>query len=70
MRCVHRQLGSGLLFLSIMKLCPFPEIEQINKEMGNARANRLKDGIIMVRMSIFLFCVGYWENVPKVNLNN
>jgi len=53
-----------------MKMCSFPKVEKINKETGNTRAIKLKDGIIMVKMSIFLLCVKYWENVPKVDLNN
>lgn len=70
MRCVHRQDDSGVLFLSTMKIRSCLKVEKINKETGNTRANKLKDEIIMVRMNIFLLCVKYQENVPKVDLNN
>lgn len=52
-------------FLSTMKICSFPEVERINKEIGNTRANRLKYGIIMVRKIIFVFCAKYWEMFQK-----
>lgn len=45
----------------------FSKVENINKKTGNTQVDRLKDGIIMVRMSIFLLCVMYWENAPKVD---
>lgn len=76
MRCVHKQVGSGVLvlfslvsgvlFLNTLKIHYFPKVEKFNKETGNTRTNRLKDGlVIMVRVSIFLLCVVYWETFTK-----
>ena len=65
-----QQVGSGVSFLTTMKIHCFPKVEKINKET-RPRVNGLKDGIIiMVRVSIFLLYVVSWKNMSKVNLNN